>query len=444
VNLLDFMRVPNSVQLLSTPTQTRNRLNNLELYASDNFSFSHLSILAEGTANISGTSNILKSGQSANDLRWQNLGGRVGAALQLIRRVVLRISLAEVYDQPNLATTATYNPEATGSRFYSWNDANGDHLFQTGENTKLLKVFGGPYTRLDPNLKNPRTSELTMGITQNGLHGFFTEFYGFRRTVNKMMTLVNEGVPFSSYTPVPAIDPGWDAELDTGDDRTVTVFNQNPATLGQDRYVLTNPDGFTSHSEGFEFSIGVNSPDIQAKVTVTRYREVADSGPGLDSTGNDIGNLQGVYDDPNKAINAHGSTYFDRGTLLRMWTTAKLPWGLRISAIGNYQDGLPYARVLPVNLNQGTIGVLLTQRGPGDSGTIGGIRTTHYQTIDTRLSKQFSLGKGKLVASLDVFNVANLSLTLVQAEVTSRTAFWRVPIQFQTPRSFQPGVRYSW
>jgi hypothetical protein len=259
-----------------------------------------------------------------------------------------------------------------------------------------------------------------------------------------MMTLVNEGVPFSSYAAVPTIDPGWDAVLGSEDDKTITVFNQNPATLGQDRYVLTNPAGFTSHSEGFEFSIGVKYPIVEAKVTVTRYREVADSGPGLNSTGNDIGNLLGVYDDPNKAINAHGSTYFDRGTLLRMWATTRLPWGIHVSAIGNYQDGLPYARVLPVTLNQGTIGVLLTQRGPGDSGTTGGIRTTHYQTIDARFAKQFQLGKGRLIASVDIFNLPNLALSLVQPENTSRTAFWRVPIQFQTPRSIQPGVRYTW
>lgn len=444
VNLFDFMQLPNSVQILTTPTNTRDRMHNVELYASDNFSFSHLSFLAEGYANASRTSNILKSGQSANDLKWNNYGGRIGAALQLIHRMVIRASMAQIYDQPNLAFTSQYNPEGTGVQLYSWNDVNGDHLFQSGENTQLLKVTGGPYTRLDPNLKNPRTSEYTVGFAQNGLHGFNTEFYGFRRTVNQMMTLVNEGVPFSSYTAATAIDPGWDAVLGTGDDKPVTVYNQSPATLGKDRYVLTNPAGFTSHSEGFEFSIGVNAPLIQAKVTVTRYRSVADTGPGLNSTGNDIGNLLGVYDDPNKVIHAHGSTYFDRGTLLRMWTTARLPKGFRISAVGNYQDGLPYARVLPVTLNQGTIGVLLTQRGPGDFGTIGGIRTTHYQTMDFRFSKEFSIGGGRLHASLDIFNIANLSLTLVQPEVTARTAYWRVPIQYQTPRSIQPGIRYSW
>ena len=444
LNLLEFMDQPNSVRLLSTPTKTRDRMNNLELYASDNFTVSRLSFLAELSANISDTANVLQSGQSVNNMRWQNVGGRFGASFQLIRRLVFRVSRAEVYDQPNLATAATYHPEGTGTQLFHWNDFIADRQFQTGENTRLLKVTGGPYTRLDPNLKNPRTSELVMGVAQNGLHGFFTEFYGFRRTVKRMMTLVNEGVPFSSYTPVQATDPGWDAILGTGDDSQITVFNQNPATLGKDRYVLSNPSGFTSHSEGFEFSIGVNSPLVEAKVTVTRYREVADSGPGLNSTGNDIGNLLGVYDDPNKAINAQGSTYFDRGTLLRMWATTRFPWGIRASAVGNYQDGLPYARVLPVTLNQGTIGVLLTQRGPGESGTIGGIRTTHYQTIDVRFAKQFSIAGGRLIASLDIFNISNLALSLVQHEVTSHTAFWRVPIQFQTPRSIQPGIRYTW
>src|SRR6185436_1465777 len=115
-----------------------------------------------------------------------------------------------------------------------------------------------------------------------------------------------------------------------------------------------------------------NSPLVQAKATVTRYRAVAETGPGLDAAGNDIGNLQGVFDDPNKAILARGSTFFDRGTLVRMWTTTRLPWEFRISAVGNYQDGLPYSRILPVVLNQGPTGVLTSQRGPGDAGTTGG------------------------------------------------------------------------
>jgi len=443
VNLLYFEGEPNSVLLLNSPS-TRDRFSNLEFYAIENVSLSRFSFLAAATVNTARSMSRLSSGKDVNANYWRNIGGRIGASVQFIRRIVVRTAYAQIYDQPNLLAVTAVNPEGLDSRQYAWNDANGDQLFQPGENTQILKVTGGPVTRLDPSLKNPKTSEFTLGVAQTGLKGFHTEFYGFRRTAHNLMSLVNEGVPHSSFDSVQMIDPGLDATLDTEDDEPLTVFNQKPGTLGQDRYLLTNPAGFSSHSEGFEFTIGLNTSRIQASTTVTRYRAVADTGPGMRSSENDTSNLLGIFDDPNNATFARGSTYFDRGTLLRMWVAVQLPAGIRAASIGNYQDGLPYARVWPVPLNQGVIGILRGQRGPGNQGTTGGMRTTHYQTIDARFSKNFKIGSGSLVASLDIFNISNLALNQVQMEVTSHEAQWRAPIQVQSPRSFQPGIRYTW
>ena len=443
VNLLFFQGEPNSVRLLNAPS-TEDRVTDLRIYGADNFSISRFSFLAETSVNASRFSNILASGKIDNRNYWRNIGGRVGAAVQFIRRLTVRTAYAQIYDQPILMAAAAVNPEGLDARLFSWNDANGDHLFQLGENAQLLKVTGGPYTRLDGSLKNPKTTEFTVGVVQNGLKGFYTEFFGYRRTFHNQMSLVNEGVPFSSYSPIQVIDPGFDAIIGSEHDRPLTVYNQLPETLGRDRYLLTNPVGANSHSEGFEFSLGLNQRDIQANTTVTRYRVAADSGAGLTATQNDPSNLYGVFEDPNKTINSRGSTFFDRGTLVRTWIFLKLPAGLQAASIFNYQDGLPYARVLPVTLNQGVTGIFTSQRGPGDKGTSGGMRTTHYQTIDARFSKNLKLGKGSLRVSLDIFNLSNLALNLVQMEVTSHQAEWRVPLQFQAPRSFQPGLRYNW
>src|SRR5262249_48718706 len=149
--------------------------------------------------------------------------------------------------------------------------------------------------------------------------------------------------------------------------------------------------------------------------------------------------------DPNKAIFARGSTFFDRGTLGRLWATAEPGWRLRATVIGSYQDGLPYSRVLPIRgLNQGVIGVLTTQRGPGGAGSTIGPMTSYYETIDVRLMRSFVLNKGTLAGTLDVFNLLNTSQPLVEANVTSLTQYWRVPLRFETPRSLQLGLRYSW
>jgi hypothetical protein len=338
------------------------------------------------------------------------------------------------------------NPEGLGTRLYSWVDANGDGQFQTGENTSLLKVSGSPYTTLASGLKNPRTAEVTLGLTQGGLRGLTFNLFGFRRFDQQLMSLVNVGVPFSSYTPVQVTDPGPDGFLDAGgDDQVITVFNQKPESLGRDRYLLSNPEGLDGYSEGYELRLAFSSARFQVEAAMTRYRAVASTAPGITARDNDTSALQSVLDDPNKAIFARGSTYFDRGTLGRLWATSSPGWDIRCSLIVSYQDGLPYSRYLPVKgLNQGIVGVLTRPRGPGDAGSIGGFMTTHNGTIDVRTAKDLRRGSKTLTATLDVFNLANSSLSLVQTDVTAPTHLWRIPLRFQTPRSLQLGLRFRW
>jgi hypothetical protein len=447
VNPLFFQQKPNSVRILSTPARTRDGIRQLEFNASDKVSFSRFSFTAEVSVDSSQGASFLSSGESINKVHWTNGSGRLGVAYLLPKRrpLVLRAGMALIYDQPTTNVWTAANPEGLGVRLYSWNDANGDLRFQPGENTQLLKVYGGPYTRMDPSLRNPRTSESTVGLTQSGIGHFTFEISGFHRSVQRLMTLVNEGVSFSAYTPVQVMDPGPDAIPGTADDRMITVFNQKAETLGHDRYVLTNPNGFSSHSEGLEFKLHFGSTRVQAEASVSHYRAVAATGSGFTARENDTSAFLGVYDDPNKATFARGSTFFDRGTLGRFWATAELGWRLRATVIGSYQDGLPYSRVLPIQgLNQGVIGVLTTQRGPGEPGSRIGPMTSYYETIDLRLMRNFVRNKGTLAGTLDVFNLLNTSQSLVEANVTSLTQYWRVPLRFETPRSLQLGLRYSW
>jgi hypothetical protein len=447
VNLLFFERAPNSVRLLSTPSRTQDRIHQWEIHAAESFSLGSLDIDLGISADVTQGASILNSDLSTNSLNWTNVGGRFGVACRMMERrpLVLRAGLAQIYNQPLTRTWSASNPEGLGIRVYSWNDANGDEAFQTGENTQLLKVSGAPYTGMDSHLKNPRTYEITLGLAQGLWGGFTFHLSGFRRFEHQLMSLVNEGVPFSSYSPVQSLDPGSDGVLGSADDRYITVFNQNFETLGRDRYLLTNPEGLNGFSEGMELKLAFSARKVHGEAAMTRYRAVAATAPGISARENDTSSLLGIYDDPNKAIFAKGSTFFDRGTLGRLWVTSDLGWKLAWSMIINYQDGMPYSRYLPIKgLNQGIIGVLTSQRGPGEAGSTTGPMTTHAENIDMRLRKELSLGPGKLAAIIDVFNLANRALPLVQMFVTAPTQYWRIPLRFQAPRSLQLGLSYSW
>jgi hypothetical protein len=446
-NLLFFNEAPDSVRLINTPARTRDRVWLIDFHGSERLSIARWSIAFAASTSISRGASILHADQSANPLEWTNVSGRIGVAYKATDKhpLVLNAGAAQIYNQPLAVSWNATNPNGPGWRLYQWTDINADGLFQQGENTKLLKVVGAPYARMDPDLKNPKTLEVTLGLTQGLTEKLSLKLSAYRRFEHHLMSLVNEGVPFSSYTPVQVADPGPDGEPGTQDDRFITVYNQAPETLGQDRYVLTNPDRFHGFSEGMEMKLIFSSGRFRGEAMMTRFRAVAATAPGISVRENDTSALLGVYDDPNKATFARGSTYFDRGTLGRLWMTAMLPWGIHGSMIGNYQDGLPYSRYLPVQgLNQGLIGVLTRQRGPGAAGSSGGPMTAHYETFDARIRKDISLPSGKLTATLDIFNLTNRAQPLLQMAVTSPTHYWRIPLRFQVPRSMQLGLKYKW
>ena len=448
VNLLFFKGIPESFRLLNTPVETRDRIYQLEFHVSDTVSFSRLSLSAGAYGSYANGANILSSGILANSLIWNNLSGRIGFAyvIQERRRLVLRTGLARIHNQPLTRTWSGVHPSGLGFERHLWADSDGDLQYQPGEDAGLLKVYGAPHTRLDPGLKNPHMNEISVGFSFEPRSGLFFQAFGYRRTDNNLLSLINEGVPSSSYTPVQVLDPGPDGHLNYGgDDVMLTAYNQDPATLGKDRFVLTNPAGHTLHSEGFELQLGLALGKIHAEASFLRFRAIAATAPGMLAVENDTSALLGVFDNPNKAILARASTYFDRGTTGRFLATYDFVWGTHLSTVISYLDGLPYGRYLPIQgFNQGVFGILAAQRGPGEAGSINGYRTVHYRNIDARLRKDFALGSGQMSAVIDVFNIENRAHALLQTDVTAPTHLYRIPLRYQTPRSIQLGLCYRW
>jgi hypothetical protein len=222
------------------------------------------------------------------------------------------------------------------------------------------------------------------------------------------------------------------------------AYNQRLETLGQDAYFLTNPPDVRGFAEGYEGRVRRRGARLQWELAFTRYRAVAHTAPGNGPVQNDWGAFP-VINDPNQSLNAYGSTFFDRGLGARFWGTCQLRWATQLGWIASFLDGAPYGRILPVSgLNQGLIGILATRRGPGDGSPNEGKRTAHNLTLDLRLSRDFPLRRGRMVVSLDVFNLPNAAKALREADVTSPAHLWRIPLSFQTPRSLQLGLRYNW
>lgn len=444
IHLRFFRGAPNSVQLVN-PADFSNTGTVIEGYLSDDIIIGDLALsLAVKAQWAHGRNQIADSGGSA--IRFASVGGHAGVRYQFGNRYPTAFS-ASLSHRPKdalMRALKAVHPNGSAISTHLWNDINQDGAFQPGELGALTKVEGSAFSRLDSRLNQPYAREVQFEVAQRLPARLTLKFLGFRNVQHQVLALTNIGVTSSAYDPVPVFDPGNDGATQTGDEAWLTAYNQHPETLGQDAYSVTNSPEAGAFAEGYEAKLSQTRSRFRWELEFSQYRAVARAAPGNGPLENDWSVLA-VINDPNQSINAYGSTFFDRGTGARFLGTWQPGAGLRLSWLFSYMDGLPYGRILPVSgLNQGLIGILATRRGPGDGSTNNSKRAAYHLGADLRLLREFRLSHGWLDATLDVFNVFNMANQVREADVTSPVHLWRIPLRFQTPRSLQLGLRYSW
>jgi hypothetical protein len=338
------------------------------------------------------------------------------------------------------------NPNSLSGDEYQWVDANHDGQFYYDETTVLLRRFGGAVSQIDPHLKPPHDDEFFASAEWKAGNGFFARARAFRRTERDRIAAVNTGVPFSAYHPVTILDPGPDGLAGTADDRTLTVYEQDPATFGQDHFLLTNPAGLRMDQRGVVAEGGFNKRGVAAQASLYVGKSWGPTNPGNDIWENDSGVVGSLYADPNTMINASGSPAMDRRFAGKVWLSYPTPrrFGkLEIMNIGVATGGYPYARrLLVTGLDQGPFMVDATPRGGPQ-----GYRTDPVYDWNLRVSRAFEmrgglLRRGTLRVSAEVFNLLNLGTALRVNDLTGPQFLQNLPLEMQPPRFARGGV--SW
>ena len=343
------------------------------------------------------------------------------------------------YDHLLPASYADFaNPNALGGAVFRWNDQTQDGIFQAGEEGTLLRVFGGPYSSVDPNLKRPFTDEWRLGIEEDAGHIQMGVRF-IERNSRRLVHTVNIGIPASAYAPVPVLDPGDDGIVGTADDRTLIVYNQDASTLGQDRYLLTNPLGLNATYRGLESNITARFAERGlASISFTAFKSVGDGNPGNSTLDNDPAIIGSLFDNPNTRINSRGRLFFDRAYVAKVAAYEEIPLQFRMGSVISYFDGLPFGRKLVIpDFDQGPFFVMATPRGEP-----GGFRTQYNLTFDQCLSRDFAFGPGRLTVMLDIFNVLNLNKSLREFDLTGSLFAQRKPLDVETPRAFRLGAKF--
>ncbi len=412
VNLQYFDGQPNSAVLFDAPMRSRQRTRNVSLFAqAEARAGDHLTI--NGGIRLALDSGWLP-GTSVGSVQWRSVSPRLAAAVPAGRHIVFRAAYARYAHELLDGELETVDPRSPSGRVAVWNDANQDGQFEPGEDGGTLRVFGGQHTSLDPHLRPPVTDALSLSSEWRPSERLGIEISARQRYEKNLLETVNTGVPASSYVPVTVVDPGPDGIPGTGDDRSIVVYDQDPSTLGQDHFLLTNPRGFRALARSGQILLRWQNATNRLKLeaSFTAFSIIGEASSNLTSQQYDEGVIGTLFDDPNTLIHADGRLFFDRGYLAKGWALYRLPGDITLGCVAKYSDGTPYARRVVVSgLNQGPIFVFATQRGnktlAGVVSPENGPRTEYALTVDLGVQKSFAAAGGQLALRVDVFNLLN-------------------------------------
>lgn len=364
-------------------------------------------------------------------IRWRDAAP--WASLRFTPPFAARVSIAGHYRR-------TLKPPA--GRYLDFANSNSLSSEEYAPDGTLLRRFGGAYSAIDPELARPYADEFAASLQAELPLAISGRLRLFRRDERRRPAAINVGVPAASYRPRRYLDPGADFSPGTFDDQVLEVWEQDPRTFGQDRFLLANTS-LGSFSAGLVAELERRSARHWWRLSFAAEKGYATTNPGNAPWENDAGVVGALLADPNTLVNATGRVYFDRAYLARFWGSTRLPrafGAFDASLVVTYSDGLPFGRRLLVRgLSQGPLVVMATPRGSPE----GGHRTEYLLAADVRLARRISLPRGAVRLAVDVFNLPNLAHNTRERDWSGPQFNERLPLAIQPPRFIAFGLEWE-
>ena len=413
------------------------------LYVQDSLTFRNFLTVTAGLA-LDATSGRQRLDASASvepgSVSWVNLSPRLGIILPFpgSESWFLQVFAGRYYFSLTHASLAYGHPGAPGGLVHVWNDLNQNKAFEANEMGPLLRREGPLFGRIDPALKRPSTDELSIGVVRRSGGGWVFSLTGYLRETRNLLAAVNTGVPPSAYTPLDLFEAGDDLVPGTYDDLKFTVYDQDPSTLGQDSYLLTNQTGDDRGSsyQGLDLVILRKTRRTVFYVSLTALQITGTTNPGSTEWENDEGVVGTLDANPNTLVNARGRLRFDRGYTGRIGLATELGGGFRFGALVKYWDGQPFARKIVVaDLTQGPFYIMAHPRGVA--------RYEFNMNVDLRLEKEIRVGRGAFRLLLDGFNIPNFHLATEENPWTGPEWPLRFATEIEPPLVIRLGLGYE-
>ena len=378
----------------------------------------------------------------SNLVSWLGVAPRLGFNYQPTAdgRTQIRLSAGRYLHQLGVYTPGYANPNARASARFRFDDRNFNALVDDGEVdfSRPLSVFIPVRNEVDPNLRQPFTDELTLGIHREIPWGITLGVTGILRREKDLIEDTDIGVPESAWRAVPHLDPGRDFVRGSSDDVPMNLWLQDPATLGQSRFRLYNP-GIGSSYQGLILEARKRYAEgwqLLASVTVSR------SIGWLPGPGDQIDEATGfpgpLLNNPNHGDLHEGPTFWDRPFIARVSGSYRLPWGF--SAAGSFRAHSGWPNYRSVIFTETLDGKPLPQ---GSTEVIveppGAARSPAVPLLDLRLDHRLELpGEAEFSTYFDVFNALNLNNVVGEG---SRDDSFGAVVGILPPRVARVGVR---
>lgn len=341
---------------------------------------------------------------------WHHVGPRVSAIFDLNGdgKTAIKLSAARYYDQVGTGTPGSINPNGTVTQTFAWNDANGDLIFQPGEQTgtpttslpgyALLQAAGR--TTLD--VERPYRNEFTVGVDHELIPNLRLSTSYIQRKERDPLTNIEVGIPFDAYDPVQRADIGRDGLAGTADDGVITVYNaRTPVPPSVE--ILGNDDRVAQRYKGIEVTATKrysNNWTMIAGYTWSRTE--------VDATS---------VTSPNSFVNSEGRAGIDRAHNFKLTGSYLLPWDVLVGGNLRWLSGEPITRTIGITgLNQnpnGNVNVLAEPRG---SDTLPALLT-----MDLRVGKAFRVRSQQFEFDVDLYNLTNENTVFTVRTNTGRT-----------------------
>ena len=354
---------------------------------------------------------------------------RIGTPLQL----EFSTEVSRTADLPLLGLLAYGDPAAPTADVFRWD---GENILPPPLLMRIGPGTGGDpaFSRIDPNLERPITDQFMLQLESTPSLSIMFRVTGIARRQSSLIHVVNVGAPEEAYSmfTIPDANADW---VNPVDDQQLAVYNRNPATFGQDRYLLTNPAVEDATMGAVIVSGAYNARGVFFMISGTASASVGSGGNrGFTAIENDQSMPGELFTNPNASTYARGRLFNDRAYTVKATSRVSLPFDITAGAFARFQDGQPFSRLAIVPfLNQGAEAIQTFPRGRS--------RFSYRATLDVRLQKQIAIGVTKLDLIADAYNLLNAASEVEEYVVTGPR--FREITAVQPPRSFHLGARVT-